>query len=126
MKKLIVSAIVALLVVAALYRACDVVIYPIGGGRMQESPDGRLVAHALWMYDESFWGFTDTWYEFEVRSGGSDRVLARREVDVPPGQAVCRWRGGEGTIAWNADSSSVRFVADDGKVLCVLRVPPAP
>jgi len=121
MKKLVVTAFVVLLVIGALQRACDVIIYPIGSGRREASPNGKFQAHAGWLYDESFWGFSHHWYEFEVRGKDSGKVLAAQSVDVPAGQPVCEWRG-EGTIEWTPDSSTVRFLAEDGAVLCTLHV----
>ena len=103
------AAVVLLLGGMAVYRGLQVIYYPVGEGRYEESPDGRFEADATLMHDESFWGRRTTWYEFEVIEKNSGRVVASHTMDVPPGARAVSWYGGEGTITWTSDSRTVTF-----------------
>lgn len=95
-----------LLLAAAGFRGLQVLPYPMGGGRDQKSPDGRLVAHAYSLWDRFFWGGERQYYEFSIEAS-PQRTLRRIVIDEPP-EGVIGWRE-EGVIEWAADSSAVTY-----------------
>jgi len=107
-KKCIISylVLVTLLLIAAGYRFVQVMPYPQGGGRYQESPDKRFTAHASNLIDRSFFGGEKSYYEFTIQSEPQLRVR-RMVIDAPP-EGLIEWRD-EGTIQWAADSSFVTY-----------------
>ncbi len=106
-KKVIISVgLVALLFFAVVYRFVQVLPYPQGGGRYQESPNKRFTAHASNLTDCSFFGGEKSYYEFTIESEPPLRVR-RMTIDAPP-EGIIEWRD-EGTIQWASDSSSVTY-----------------
>jgi hypothetical protein len=106
-KKFIISLVaVALIALAAAYRFVQVLPYPQGGGRYQESPDKRFTAHASSLTDCSFFGGERSYYEFTIESEPRLRVR-RMVIDAPP-EGMIEWRE-EGTIQWAADNASVTY-----------------
>ena len=98
--------IVILLLCGAGYRAWQVLPYPVGTGESKKSPNGRFEASATDYYDESFWGRSRHWFEFELL-GGTKR---QRVVTDPIPGPYFGSRSTHSVIFWADDSSSVRFV----------------
>jgi hypothetical protein len=97
---------VALLLVAAVYRFMQVLPYPMGGGQYKESPDKRFTAHASSLTDRSFFGGERRYYEFTIEAGPRQSVR-HLVIDEPP-EGMIGWRD-EGTIQWAADGSTVTY-----------------
>ncbi|MCG8400353.1 MAG: hypothetical protein MJA84_02030 [Firmicutes bacterium] len=97
---------VLVILAGVTYRAIQVAPYPMGGGRYEVSPNGQYEAHAFNMYDEDFWGFSRSFYAFEVHDK-SGRVM--RSIELPQPANGLGFRGGKGQIMWAADSRSVSF-----------------
>ena len=94
-----------LLVFFAGRRALQLLSYPIGTGDSKKSPDGRYEAFVTDWYDESFFGHSRRWFEFEVRGGSPHRLV----TDSIPGPYFGS-RSTNTVIYWADDSSVVRFV----------------
>jgi len=91
---------------ATAYRYLQVSPYPIGEGRYEASPNGQYTAHASNLYDESFWGNTRSYYEFEIEN---NRGIVIRSIEIPLPPNSVDFRNGNGQIFWAADSKSVTF-----------------
>jgi hypothetical protein len=102
----ILAALCTLLLVAAAYRAVQMIPYPMGAGRCKESPDKRFKAHASSMTDCEFFSGERHYYEFSIEAE-SRRTMRRLEMDAPAKKTI-DWRE-EGTIEWATDSSTVTY-----------------
>ncbi len=91
---------------AAGYRYVQILPYPMGGGRYEDSPNGQFTANASNVYDENFWGSSRNYYEFDVRSKKGN-VLRSVQLPGPPNPIY--FREGTGRIMWASDSTSVSF-----------------
>jgi hypothetical protein len=109
---------VAVLIVAVLlggavvYRELQLLPYPMGGGRSVPSPHGALEASATTIWDESFWGTTTAWYEFQVTDGQSGCVRVSKVVPITEGTLYVNFYH-DGDIIWEADSTAVSFGKGD-------------
>ena len=107
-KRIIVGSLVLVglvLVCFAGRRALHVAAYPIGTGDSAKSPNGRYEAFVTDWYDESFFGRSRHWFEFEVRGGSPQKLV----TDPIPGPYFGS-RSTNTVIFWADDSSVVRFV----------------
>jgi hypothetical protein len=107
-RRFVVGCLVALGLLLGLLagrRALEVWPYPIGTGDSQKSPDGRYEAFITDWHDESFFGNSRQWFEFEVR-GGSPQRLSTDPILGP----YFGSRSTNTVIVWADDSSVVRFV----------------
>jgi hypothetical protein len=64
-------------------RALEVLPYPIGTGDSKKSPDGRYEAFITDWHDESFFGRSRQWFEFEVRGGTPPSGSSPNRFSVP-------------------------------------------
>jgi hypothetical protein len=94
---------------AAVYRCIQVAPYPAGGGQYLESPDGKLEAHASSLYDEDFWGYSRSYYEFQLVPKGSTRPIKTVRMDHLTGKPAFPMRNDKKIIAWSPDSSEATF-----------------
>ena len=112
MKKALILGIVALVVLlplGALYRQLQILEYPIGTGDEAKSPDGGFVASVTEYYDESFWGTSHRWVEFEI-SRAETRSTVRKLVTEPIPGAVFGSRTDTDVVFWSPDSKQVEFM----------------
>ena len=89
----------------AVRRALHVMPYPIGTGETQKSPNGQYEASVTDWYDESYWGYSRQWFEFEV-VGGTSKSLITDPISGP----YFGSRSSHSVIHWKPDSSAVSFV----------------
>ncbi len=94
---------------AAGYRCLQILPYPIGTGDEATSPDGAFVASVTQYHDETFWGSSRDWVEFEIRRKGSTTPI-RTFVSQPIPGAVFGSRTDTKVVYWSQDSQSVDFV----------------
>lgn len=106
---LLVVVLLLLVVAGCVYRWLLIWPYPIGTGDEGKSPDGRLMASVTRYYDETFWGSSKSWVEFEIRRTGDD-ALVRRLVTDPIPNAVFGSRSDTDVVFWTPDSKEVDFV----------------
>ena len=92
-----------------LYRSLQISPYPIGTGDEAKSPDGQFVASVMQYYDESFWGVSKSWIEFEIKHTGNDASI-RKQVTHPIPFAMFGSRTNMDVIFWSPDSKEVDFV----------------
>jgi hypothetical protein len=114
-KKVIVLLVLAgILALAAIYRFIQVLPYPMGGGRSQESPDKQFTAHASSLTDRYFFGGERRYYKFTIEAGPR-RQVRRLIIDAPP-EGMIGWRE-EGAIQWAADGSAVTYSFKDTQLI---------
>ena len=94
---------------AVVYRCIEVAPYPMGGGQYLESPDGKVEAHASSLYDEDFWGYSRSYYEFQLCLKGSMRPVTTVQMDHFPGKPPFPMRSDKEIITWSPDSSKATF-----------------
>jgi hypothetical protein len=105
-KNIILLTTAALLLLAVAYRFLQILPYPMGGGRYDESPDKQYVADAYDLTDRYFLGGEKSYYEFTIKSSGGQRL--RHVVLETPQETMISWRD-EGAMQWTTNSSAVTF-----------------
>jgi hypothetical protein len=86
---------------------------PIGAGRGINSPDQKLIAEAMSLEGQRFWGGKRSYYEFTIKTTNGD-LICHYKLDDPP-QPLSDWYNeGEHLIIWATNSSSVTYNFNGG------------
>ena len=94
MRRTILTTVLTILLLGGIgYRCLLILPYPIGTGDGATSPDGALVASVMQYHDETFWGSTRDWGEFEIRRKDSNRLPGNREMSFDHTRCYTRYQG---------------------------------
>jgi len=98
------AVLVAIVLLAGVYRFWQILPYPVGTGEAKKSPSGRYEAAVTDYYDETFFGGKKRWFQFEIR-GDSQKMLITDAIDGP----YFGSRSSTSVIQWASDESNVVF-----------------
>ncbi|MHC4844517.1 MAG: hypothetical protein ACYTEE_12030, partial [Planctomycetota bacterium] len=79
----IISIIIFLIFCGVGYRFFQIFYLPVGTGEESKSPNGKYIASVTAFYDEDFWGYTSSWYEFELKEKDGRQIRSWKTDTIP-------------------------------------------